>query len=95
MAPDLDPLFVRQKSRHTGGANVTTLAVEAAAALDDIIGRRASDFDPIGDETAQVIVTRLFDRIDAGAPAAAAAAYTDLYKRVQADLPGVLGLGEH
>ena len=46
---------------------------EAAIKLDDMIGRKASDFDPIGDEAAKVIITRLFERID---PAEALAAGT-------------------
>jgi hypothetical protein len=33
---------------------------EAAQRLDDVLGRKATDFDPIGNEAAQVIVRRLF-----------------------------------
>ncbi len=85
-----DPADQRAYASEAGQLGLQMAEFEAAAALDDIIGRKASDFDPIGDETAQVIVTRLFDRIDPEAPAAAAATYQDLYERVQADLPGAL-----
>jgi hypothetical protein len=53
-----------------------------AVKLDDIIGRKASDYDPIGDEAAKVIVTRLFEHIDAGAGHLASGEYFQLYSRV-------------
>jgi len=61
----------------------------AAKKLDEILGRKLSDFDPIGGESARVIARRLFDSIDPGAAEAASATYHSLYQRVaddQADL---------
>lgn len=62
----------------------------AAVRLDDLIGRKASDFDPIGDEAAKVIVTRLFERIDPGAAHTASGEYFQLYSRVNAESPGAV-----
>ena len=62
----------------------------AASRLDDILGRRASDFDPVGDEAARVIVRRLFESVDSAAVEAASARYYDLYQRVARDWPGHL-----
>ena len=59
----------------------------AAAKLDDIFDRN-SDFDPIGDESARVIVRRLFDKVDSTATQAASASYHALYQRVLQDSPG-------
>jgi hypothetical protein len=54
----------------------------AAGKLDEMFGRKASDFDPIGDESALVIVRRLFEKVDAAAAQGASAAYHSLYQRV-------------
>lgn len=62
----------------------------AAARLDDVLGRRASDFDPVGDESARVIVRRLFQSVDPAAAEAVSAKYFDLYQRVNRDWPGHL-----
>lgn len=62
----------------------------AAARLDDVLGRRASDFDPVGDESAKVIVRRLFQSVDPAAAEAASARYFDLYQRVNRDWAGHL-----
>jgi hypothetical protein len=62
----------------------------AAARLDDIFDRKVSDFDPIGDESARVIVRRLFDKVDSTATQAASASYHALYQRVLQDSPGGL-----
>ncbi|MBM4273482.1 MAG: ATP-binding protein [Deltaproteobacteria bacterium] len=62
----------------------------AAHALDEIMGRRFVDFDPIGEESAQVIVRRLFRKVDAQAAQKASALYHALYERVERDTPGAL-----
>ncbi|TAK83982.1 MAG: ATP-binding protein [Betaproteobacteria bacterium] len=62
----------------------------AAARLDDVLGRRASDFDPVGDESAKVIVRRLFQSVDLAAAETVSAKYFDLYQRVNRDWPGHL-----
>jgi len=56
--------------------------VEAAEHLDSFIGRQATDFDPIGGETAEIIARRLFSSIDVSAAQECSAAYYSLYQRV-------------
>jgi hypothetical protein len=61
------------------------LAAELAAsakALEEIFGRKMTSVDPIGSESARVIVRRLFGSVDSKAAQAAAQAYSDLYQRV-------------
>ena len=65
----------------------------AARALDELLGRRTTDFDPIGSESAKVIARRLFDNVDPGAGAATAAAYHTLYARVAEEHPGLIPPG--
>ena len=62
----------------------------AAAHLDEMFNRRLSDFDPIGDETARVIVRRLFEDVDGAAAQKASQTYFDLYQRVLRDTPDAL-----
>lgn len=62
----------------------------AAKVLDELLGRKATDFDPIGAESAKVIARRLFESVDAGAAAQAAEAYHALYQRVAEEHPGLL-----
>jgi hypothetical protein len=65
----------------------------AARALDELLGRKTSDFDPIGSESAKVIARRLFDRVDTSAAASAAGAYRALYARVAEEHPGMIPPG--
>lgn len=60
------------------------LSVEAQSAirLDETFGRRMSDFDPIGDEAAQVIQRRLFESTDSYAAQTASHSYFTLYDRM-------------
>ncbi len=60
----------------------------AAVKLDDEFSRKMSDFDPIGDEAAQVIVRRLFEKVNPTSAQEASAHYYALYKRVAQDFPG-------
>lgn len=64
-------------------ADELTRQMEHATALDSLLGRKASDYDAIGNETAQVIVRRLFQHVDKEAAQAASKAYEQLYRRVQ------------
>lgn len=64
--------------------------IAAAVKLDDMFGRRMTDFDPIGDEAARVIVRRLFDSVDPGAGQAASASYHALFERVSRDATGLI-----
>lgn len=61
-----------------------------AGKLDDLLSRKTSDFDPIGDESAKVIVRRLFEKVDFSAAQAASAAYLSLYQRVARESPGLI-----
>lgn len=54
----------------------------AAIQLNEILSRKVSDFDPIGEESARVITRRLFEWIDPTAAQKASAAYHQLYQRV-------------
>ena len=60
----------------------------AAIKLDDVFGRKMTDFDPIGDEAAKVIVRRLFEKADPAGAQSASAAYHSLYDRVLREYPG-------
>jgi len=62
----------------------------SAQKLDEILGRKTTEFDPIGEESAQVIVRRLFERVDGNAAQAASATYFNLYKRVAQETPGAI-----
>ncbi len=62
----------------------------AAVKLDDMFGRKMTDFDPIGDESAQIIVRRLFEQVDSAAAQAVSATYHALYERVVQDYPGAI-----
>ena len=67
-----------------------TQHIEAAKQLEDVLGRKMSDFDPIGGESAQVIIRRLFERVDSGTAQEASAEYFNAYKRVSSEYPDLL-----
>ncbi len=54
----------------------------AALKMDDIFGRKMSDYDPIGKSAAKVIARRLFEKIDQGSAKIAAEQYHNLYARI-------------
>ncbi len=60
----------------------------AARALDELLGRKTSDFDPIGTESAKVIARRLFEYVDPGAAKRVSDEYHALYGRVADEHPG-------
>lgn len=62
----------------------------AALKLDEMFDRTMTDFDPIGNEAARVIVRRLFKSVGPGIAQAASATYHTLYQRVTQDSPGSL-----
>ena len=70
-----------------------TRELDAAKRLDDILGSKASDLDPIGGEAAQVILRRLFDQIDNSAAEVSSAEYYNAYQRVSDELPDALPPG--
>ena len=73
------------EAKKLGGA-----LVDAAAKLDSVLSRQVSDFDPIGDESAQVITRRLFDRVERSAADQASAEYLSCYERVVKEMAELL-----
>jgi hypothetical protein len=71
------------------GALQTQLAA-AATRLDQVLGRKDTDIDPIGDESSQVIVRRLFASVDKTAAETESALYHDLFDRVSKEQPGLV-----
>lgn len=63
---------------------------DAATRLDALLSRQATDVDPIGVESAQIITTRLFERIDSEEAERVSALYHRLYTRVLQENPGTL-----
>lgn len=62
----------------------------AAQDADQITGRRATDIDPIGDESSAVIVRRLFANVDQNVATNTAQSYHSLYDRLIQDPAGRL-----
>jgi predicted AAA+ superfamily ATPase len=54
----------------------------APTKLDEVFGRKMTDFDPIGSEAPRVIARRLFEKIQDDAAQEASATYLSLYQRV-------------
>lgn len=65
----------------------------AAGRLDEMLGRKMSDWDPVGNEAAQVIIRRLFDKVDATAAQSASGEYHTAYQRILAEHPEALPPG--
>jgi predicted AAA+ superfamily ATPase len=85
MRPETVLVITDPGSQHAY-ANVTQILSgkigSAALSLDDIFGRKMSDYDPIGKSAAKVIARRLFEKIDRGAAKTAAEQYHNLYARI-------------
>jgi len=64
--------------------------LDEIAGLNDVLGRKMSDFDPIGGESAQVIVRRLFSNVDRAAADQASAEYYQAYQRIVREYPDAL-----
>jgi hypothetical protein len=79
-----------QPSYAQQAASLAAAIAAATVKLDDIFGRKMSDFDPVGGEAARVIVRRLFQKVDGAAAQAASKVYYDLYERVSHDQPGTV-----
>ena len=65
-------------------------SAQSARWLDDELGRKLSDVDPIGNEAAQVIVRRLFIDVPKAAADEVSAEYYNTYKRVSTDAADAL-----
>lgn len=63
---------------------------QLARTIEQQTGRQAKVIEPIGDESAQVIVRRVFEHTDRAAAAKAAADYHALYHRVALDHPTLI-----
>ncbi|MCK1542030.1 ATP-binding protein [Bradyrhizobium sp. 179] len=74
------------KDQPADAENSARLA-QLARMMEQQTGRQATVIEPIGDETAQVIIRRLFESVDAGAAAKASANYHALYQRVAEEHP--------
>ena len=83
----------KQAVYHVQSQELAEAIRQAAGQIDDILGRKMSDFDPIGAETAQVIVRRLFDQVDKGAAETVSAEYYNTYQRVASEYPDLLPPG--
>lgn len=83
-----DPAGQRAYAKQSQKIGDATLA--AAIKLDDLFGRKMTDFDPIGEEAAKVIVRRLFEKIEPTAAQEASASYHSLYERVSQESPGLI-----
>lgn len=80
-----------QQAAYSGMTQQLAAAIGAAAVkLEDILGRKMSDFDPVGKQAARVIARRLFDKIEPSAAAKVAAAYHQLYERVRDAHPDLI-----
>lgn len=79
----------RQPAFQAQAQALANVAQQLAAAqrLDDVLGRKMSDFDPIGGETAQVINRRLFETVDKTAAEAVSADYYSAFQRVAEEHP--------
>jgi hypothetical protein len=73
-----------QQAAYAGiSAQLAAATTAASVKLEDILGRKMTDFDPVGKQAARVIARRLFDRIDPKAVARTSADYHQLYERVR------------
>ena len=80
-----------QQAAYAGVSAQLAAAIGAASVkLEDIFGRKMTDFDPVGKQAARVIARRLFDKIDPDAAAQASANYHQLYERVREARPDLL-----
>lgn len=82
--PGAQPAYAQQS------AQLRQALEQVAQRLDDLLGRKATDFDPIGAESARVIVRRLFEHVDTGAAHEASASYHAVYERVGGDHPALV-----
>lgn len=72
----------RQAAYAKESASLAASLESVGVKLNEVESRKASDYDPIGAESAQIIVRRLFERVDPTAAQAASASYHSLYHRL-------------
>ncbi len=83
-----DPADQRVYSQQAG--QIDAALREAATRLDELVSRWATDVDPIGVESAQIITTRLFDEVKCEEAERVSAEYHRLYTRVLQENPDLL-----
>lgn len=83
-----------QSAYSTEAGRIHQVLPQTTTRLDEVLSRSATDYDPIGDETAQVIARRLFKSVDPSAADIVAQRYSELYKRVSDEYPELLS-GEY
>lgn len=77
------------KDQPADAANAARLE-HLAHVIEQQTGRQATVIEPIGNETAQVIIRRLFDQVDHAAAAKASADHFKLYERVAEEHPNLI-----
>ena len=76
----------RQAAYASESASLAASLESAAVKLNEMQSRKVSDFDPIGSESAQIIVRRLFEKVDPTAAQSASASYHSLYQRLAQEM---------
>ena len=83
-------LVVTDPAQQPANARQTAALNQLAHILQQQTGRTATVFEPIGTETAQVIVRRLFEGVAPASASKASADYHALYERVADSLPSLM-----
>ena len=83
-------LVITDPKDQPSGADNTTKLMRLAREFEQQTGRQATIIEPIGNQTAQVIVHRLFEQVKPDASAKASADYFSLYQRVAGDHPTLI-----
>jgi hypothetical protein len=83
-------LVITDPKDQPSGADNTAKLMRLAREFEQQTGRQATIIEPIGNQTAQVIVHRLFEQVKPNALAKASADYFSLYQRVAEDHPTLI-----
>jgi hypothetical protein len=80
-------LVITDPKNQPANAHGAVRLAQLASMLEQQTGRQATVIEPIGNETAQVIIRRLFDEVDPAFAAKASADHHSLYQRIAIDHP--------
>jgi hypothetical protein len=83
-------LVITDPKDQPSGADNTAKLMRLAREFEQQTGRQATIIEPIGNQTAQVIVHRLFEHVKPAASAKASADYFSIYQRVAEDHPTLI-----
>ena len=83
-------LVVTDPAQQSANVRQTAALNQLANVLQEQVGRTATVTEPIGTETAQVIVRRLFETVAPAAAGKASADYHALYERVAGNMPTLM-----